>query len=407
MGFLMDFCSLNILSPASPNRAWGGDAKNKTMENARIKIVNKTGGKTAEVYMYGIIGAGLDIDANVVVAEIEQLRKQGCRNFRFYVNSEGGEVVQGCALFNYLDRTDIDVEWVIDGLAASMMAMLITNPRHKVTAARYAKLMYHRVQGSVYGNSAEVRSMAEMIDKFEQSLIEMMAKRMNEPVDQVRQEFFSDGLDHWMTAEEARKRGLVDSVIEGRNIAEPAADIKSAKAVFDFYNKQLSNIIKPSNMDRAKIASLLNKQEKDIETDEALVAAVEAQANENASLRNELNAEKKKTASLEGQVKAMNAAKVKQLVDNAIAAKKIGEDERETYTQLATNDFDMAEKILGKMQGVTSVVDQLQKPAVNEAEKGWTFDDYHKHGKLENLKKENPQRYSELFEAKFGHKPNL
>lgn len=381
--------------------------KNHMTAMGNIKIVNKTGGKTAEVYMYGIIGAGLDIDANVVVAEIEQLRKQGCRNFRFYVNSEGGEVVQGCALFNYLDRTDIDVEWVIDGLAASMMAMLITNPRHKVTAARYAKLMYHRVQGSVYGNSAEVRSMAEMIDKFEQSLIEMMAKRMNEPVDQVRQEFFSDGLDHWMTAEEARKRGLVDSVIEGRNIAEPATDIKSAKAVFDFYNKQLSNIIKPSNMDRAKIASLLNKQEKDIETDEALVAAVEAQANENASLRNELTAEKQKTASLEGQVKAMNAAKVKQLVDNAIAAKKIGEDERETYTQLATNDFDMAEKILGKMQGVNPVVDQLQKPAVNEAEKGWTFDDYHKHGKLENLKKDNPQRYSELFEAKFGHKPNL
>ena len=376
-------------------------------QTSNIKIVNKADGKSVEIYMYGIIGAGLDIDANVMVAEIEQLRKQGCRNFRFYVNSEGGEVVQGCALFNYLDRTDIDVEWVIDGLAASMMAMLITNPRHKVTAARYAKLMYHRVQGSVYGNSAEVRSMAEMIDKFEQSLIEMMAKRMNEPVDQVRQEFFSDGLDHWMTAEEARKRGLVDSVIEGRNIAEPAADIKSAKAVFDFYNKQLSNIIKPSNMDRAKIASLLNKQEKDIETDEALVAAVEAQANENASLRNELTAEKQKTATLEGQVKAMNAAKVKQLVDNAIAAKKIGEDERETYTQLATNDFAMAEKILGKMQGVNPVVDQLQKPAVNEAEKGWTFDDYHKHGKLENLKKDNPQRYSELFEAKFGHKPNL
>lgn len=381
--------------------------KNHMTAMGNIKIVNKTGGKTAEVYMYGIIGAGLDIDANVVVAEIEQLRKQGCRNFRFYVNSEGGEVVQGCALFNYLDRTDIDVEWVIDGLAASMMAMLITNPRHKVTAARYAKLMYHRVQGSVYGNSAEVRSMAEMIDKFETSLIEMMARRMNEPVDQVRQEFFSDGLDHWMTAEEARKRGLVDSVIDGRNIAEPASDIKSAKAVFDFYNKQLSNIIKPSNMDRAKIASLLNKQEKDIETDEALVAAVEAQANENASLRNELTAEKQKSATLEGQVKAMNADKVKQLVDNAIAAKKIGEDERETYTQLATNDFAMAEKILGKMQGVTSVVDQLQKPAVNEAEKGWTFDDYHKHGKLENLKKDNPQRYSDLFEAKFGHKPNL
>lgn len=372
-----------------------------------IKIVNKTDGKTAEVYMYGVIGAGLDIDTNMVVAAIENLRKQGCRNFKFYVNSEGGEVVQGCALFNYLDRTDIDVEWVIDGLAASMMAMLITNPRHKVSAARYAKLMYHRVQGSVYGNSAEVRSMAEMIDKFETSLIEMMARRMNEPVDEVRKEFFTDGLDHWMTAEEAKKRGLVDNIIEGRNIAEPAADIKSAKAVFDFYNKQLLNIIKPNNnMSRAKIAKLLNKAESEIETDEALEQAVEAQANENTRLRNELQTEKTKNAGLEQKLKTMNEAKVKQLVDTAIAAKKIGEDERDTYTKLATNDFETAEKILGKMKGVEPIVGQLKTAAVNEAEKDWTFDDYHKKGRLENLMKENPQRYSELFEAKYGHKPN-
>lgn len=370
-----------------------------------IKIVINTDGKTAEVYMYGVIGAGLDIDTNMVVAAIENLRKQGCRSFKFYVNSEGGEVVQGCALFNYLDRTDIDVEWVIDGLAASMMAMLITNPRHKVSAARYAKLMYHRVQGSVYGNSAEVRSMAEMIDKFETSLIEMMARRMNEPVEEVRKEFFTDGLDHWMTAEEAKKRGLVDNIIEGRKIAEPAADIKSAKTVFDFFNKQLLNIIKPNNMDRAKIASLLNKQEKDIETDEALESTVKAVVDENATLRNELQTEKTKSAGLEQQVKAMVGAKVKQLVDTAIAAKKIGEDERETYTKLATNDFEMAEKIIGKLQGVTPVTDQLKTAVVNEAEKDWTFDDYHKKGKLENLLKENPQRYSELFEAKFGHKP--
>lgn len=377
------------------------------MDKQNVKIVNRDqGGKVAEVYMYGVIGSGLDIDTNLVVAEVEKLRKQGCRNFKFYVNSEGGEVVQGCALFNYLDRTDIDVEWVIDGLAASMMAMLITNPKHKVTAARYAKLMYHRVQGSVYGNSAEVRSMAEMIDKFETSLIEMMARRMNEPVDEVRKEFFSDGLDHWMTAEEAKKRGLVDSIIEGRNIAEPAADIKSAKAVFDFYNKQLLNIIKPNNnMSRAKIAKLLNKAESEIETDEALEQAVEAQANENANLRNELQAEKTKSAGLEQKVKAMNEAKVKQLVDTAIAAKKIGEDERDTYTKLATDDFDTAQKIIDKLPGAGRVVDQLQKPTVSEAEKGWTFDDYHRKGKLENLKKNDPERYSALFEAKYGHKP--
>ena len=69
--------------------------------------------------------------------------------------------------------------------------------------------------------------------------------------------------------------------------------------------------------------------------------------------------------------------------------------------------FEMAEKIIDKLPGVESISGQLKTSAVNEAEKDWTFDDYHKHGKLENLKKSNPGRYSELFEAKFGHKPNL
>jgi len=198
---------------------------------------------------------------------------------------------------------------------------------------------------------------------------------------------------------------LVDGIIEGKELAEPAPDIRSAKAVFDFYNKQLTNIIKPKEMDKAKIASLLNKQEKDIENDDALVGAVEAVVNENTGLRNELNAEKQKTANLTSQLKAINEAKVKQLVDSAIEAKKIGADERETYTQLATNDFGMAEKIIAKLPGVNPIANQLQKLVVNEAEKDWTFDDYHKRGKLENLMKENPERYSKLFEDKFGKKP--
>lgn len=370
-------------------------------------LINKIGNDKAEIYLYGVIGSGLDIDANVLVGEIEGLRKNGCCNIVFFVNSEGGEVVQGMALFNYLNRTDIQVEWVIDGLAASMMAMLITNPNHKVSAARHAKLMYHRVQGAVYGNSSEVRSMAEMIDKFEASLIEMMAKRMNRPADKVREEYFTDGLDHWMTAEEAKGLGLVDCIIDGKDIAEPAADIKSAKSVFDFYNKQLLNIIKTKDMNRMKISELLNKAESEIATDEALENAVEGVVRDRETLRNELSAEREKNATLIAQVEAMNKAKVKSLVDQAIEAKKIGEDERETYTKLATNDFETAQKIIDKLQGVPRIVDGLATRTVNEKEKDWTFEDYHKNGRLENLKRENPDRYSELFEAKYGHKPKL
>ena len=372
----------------------------------KTKLINKVDSTTAEIYMYGVIGSGLDIDANVVVAEIENLRKKGCRNFRFYVNSEGGEVIQGSALFNYLDRTDIDVEWVVDGVAASMMAMLISNPKHKVKAAKYASFMYHRVQGSCYGNSDEVRNLAAMIDTFEKSLVDMMASRMKVDAASVKKEFFTDGLDHWMNAEEAMRRGLVDEIISGKNITSPK-ELLSSKDVFNFYNKQLINYKqnqKSMITNKAEIGKLLNIAEAEV-NDDSVMTAVKNVLKSNSELQNQLKTVKAENASLKNQIGELNNAKVKSLIDKAIAEKKFGEDERDSYTRLANTDFELAEKMIGKMKGVERIVDHLDTEHESEEEKDWTFDDYHKKGKLENLKKTNKEKYNKLYKTRFGRNP--
>lgn len=372
----------------------------------KTKLINKVDSTTAEIYMYGVIGSGLDIDANVVVAEIENLRKKGCRNFRFYVNSEGGEVIQGSALFNYLDRTDIEVEWVVDGVAASMMAMLISNPKHKVKAAKYASFMYHRVQGSCYGNSDEVRNLAAMIDTFEKSLVDMMASRMKVDAASVKKEFFTDGLDHWMNAEEAMRRGLVDEIISGKNITSPK-ELLSSKDVFNFYNKQLINYKqnqKSMITNKAEIGKLLNIAEAEV-NDDSVMTAVKNVLKSNSELQNQLKTVKAENASLKNQIGELNNAKVKSLIDKAIAEKKFGEDERDSYTRLANTDFELAEKMIGKMKGVERIVDRLDSEHESEEEKDWTFDDYHKKGKLENLKKTNKEKYNKLYKQRFGRNP--
>ena len=372
----------------------------------KSKLINKVDSTTAEIYMYGVIGSGLDIDANVVVAEIENLRKKGCRNFRFYVNSEGGEVIQGSALFNYLDRTDIEVEWVVDGVAASMMAMLISNPKHKVKAAKYASFMYHRVQGSCYGNSDEVRNLAAMIDTFEKSLVDMMASRMKVDAASVKKEFFTDGLDHWMNAEEAMRRGLVDEIISGKNITSPK-ELVSSKDVFNFYNKQLINYKqnqKSMITNKAEIGKLLNIAEAEVSND-TVMTAIKNVLKSNSELQNQLKTVKDENASLKNQIGELNNAKVKSLIDKAIADKKFGEDERESYTRLANTDFELAEKMIGKMKGVERIVDRLDSEHESEEEKDWTFDDYHKKGKLENLKKTNKEKYNKLYKTRFGRNP--
>lgn len=372
----------------------------------KTKLINKVDSTTAEIYMYGVIGSGLDIDANVVVAEIENLRKKGCRNFRFYVNSEGGEVIQGSALFNYLDRTDIEVEWVVDGVAASMMAMLISNPKHKVKAAKYASFMYHRVQGSCYGNSDEVRNLAAMIDTFEKSLVDMMASRMKVDAASVKKEFFTDGLDHWMNAEEAMRRGLVDEIISGKNITSPK-ELLSSKDVFNFYNKQLINYKqnqKSMITNKAEIGKLLNIAEAEV-NDDSVMTAVKNVLKSNSELQNQLKTIKAENASLKNQIGELNNAKVKSLIDKAIAEKKFGEDERDSYTRLANTDFELAEKMIGKMKGVERIVDHLDTEHESEEEKDWTFDDYHKKGKLENLKRTNKEKYNKLYKTRFGRNP--
>ena len=375
----------------------------------KSKLINKVDSTTAEIYMYGVIGSCLDIDANVVVAEIENLRKKGCRNFRFYVNSEGGEVIQGSALFNYLDRTDIEVEWVVDGVAASMMAMLISNPKHKVKAAKYASFMYHRVQGSCYGNSDEVRNLAAMIDTFEKSLVDMMASRMKVDAASVKKEFFTDGLDHWMNAEEAMRRGLVDEIISGKNITSPK-ELLSSKDVFNFYNKQLINYKqnqKSMITNKAEIGKLLNIAEAEV-NDDSVMTAVKNVLKSNSELQSHPGQANcgEPHANLKNQIGELNKAKVKSLIDKAIAEKKFGEDERDSYTRLANMDFELAETMIGKMKGVERIVDRLDTVSEEpEEEKGWTYDDYYKKGKLENLKKTNREKFNRLYKVKFGRNP--
>lgn len=369
----------------------------------KVILTNQNG--DAEIMLYGIIGRYWDVDTTVIVREIEDLRKQGCKNITFFVNSDGGDVIQGQSLFNYLNRLDINVTWVVDGVAASMMSMLLCNPAHKVKSAKYAKFMYHRIQGTISGNPDEVRSGADMMESFEKDLIEMMAVRMKSTYEKCKKKYFTDGLDHWLSAEEAVKLGLCDEIIEGRmNIPAPTT-ITDARDLFNYYNNQIINFNKNSEsiMKHAKIyAQLLGMPETDNE--DVLLEKVQNIVNENATVRAQLQTANAEKTQLENEVKAQKSAKVKNLIDTAIAEKKFGEDERQSYTELAEANFELANKVIGKMSGVSNPANQLYKQdELPEHIKGKSWDDLHKSGQLENVKKNYPEHFESLRKVKFNN----
>lgn len=373
-------------------------AKTKTRMKARI---TNTKDGSAEVYLYGEIGRWMDVDATEVVRELERMQnKEGVRSVTFYVNSGGGDVMQGLALYNYLNRCGLEVTWVVDGIAASMMAMLMSNPKHTVKAARYAKLMYHRVTGYVYGNSDEIRSAADMVDTFEADLVAMMAERTGKAAEEIRTAYF-DGIDHWLSVTEAVDLGLVDEITDGDSRIQEAKTFNSAHEVCRFYESQIINLNHQNMNTDKRITGILGLPE-DSGTDAVCAKLEELNSKRQAaeSRVTELEAENRSLAERLSQRDDEAAAA---MVDAAITAKKIDASQRESFLKLARQDYASTKAVLDGMKGVEPIAQQLEKPAASNDTRTW--DELHKAGELEKIKSNNPERFNALYKAKFGHSP--
>jgi len=158
-----------------------------------------------------------------------------------------------------------------------------------------------------------------------------------------------------------------------------------------------------TNMDIKTIAVLLALNPD--ATEAQVTEAINALKNKNQQHGQDLAAKDAEITRLSGIIKQGNDAKVKALIDGAIAAKKIDESLRATYTKLAETDYEGCEKALSAMQGVGSVTQQLGQPAagsVPDAEKSWTFGDYVKNNRAEQLKASNIERFKELYKNEYG-----
>jgi len=357
------------------------------------KLLNKTSDTSVDLYLFGAIGRYCDIDTKYLTEQIVDLQKMGVTDLHCYLNSEGGEVIQGIALYNFLDSSNLNVTYHIVGIAASMAAVLVSNPKHTVLAAKHAKMMYHRVSGWTDGNADDMRNYAEMMEKFEDSLIDIIAGRMCKTKDEVKALFF-DGKDHWLNADEALEMKLINGIEESDNVEEP--DMKMMTSAHDvaayFKDKLINKFTNTMEMNFKNIASALGLTD---ESEKAIVDKVNAMTTENQALQN-------RVAELEAKAEETRKAAVKALIDKAVAEKRIGEDEREDYTTIANTNMEQAERMIARRQPVAPIASQLAPKSETSTPKTW--DELDREGGLINLKKNNPEEYQRLFNEKFHPK---
>ncbi|MDD5555785.1 MAG: ATP-dependent Clp endopeptidase proteolytic subunit ClpP [bacterium] len=194
------------------------------MKNQLIPIVVETTGRYERAYdIYSrllkdrIVFIGTVIDDNVsnlVVAQMLFLQMEDPdKEINLYINSPGGSVTAGLAIYDTIQFVKCDVVTYCVGQAASMAALLLTaGTKGKRYALPHARLMIHQPWGGVQGAAADISIQAKEILRLREKINELLAQHTGKALETIARD---TDRDFYMTAEEARAYGLVDRVVAG------------------------------------------------------------------------------------------------------------------------------------------------------------------------------------------------
>ena len=172
----------------------------------------KAEGTVAEILLYDVIdGRGFGgITAKEFVQDLQKLGE--VPNITVRINSPGGSVFEGTAIYNALKSHPAKIDVFIDGMALSM-ASVIAMAGDKITIAENAMIMIHEPSINVSGTAKRLRKTAETLDKTKQSILTSYVKRTGKAEDEVAALM---ALETWMTADEALEHGFVDEISDSK-----------------------------------------------------------------------------------------------------------------------------------------------------------------------------------------------
>ena len=156
-----------------------------------------------------------DVSANIIVAELLFLESEDPnKDIHLYINSPGGSVSAGWAIFDTMRYIKCDVSTTCIGMAASMGAFLLAGgAKGKRYALPNSRIMIHQPSGGTQGQASDIKIQAEQIIETRKRLNEYLAQNSGQPIEVIERD---TERDHWMSADEAMKYGLIDQVVTSR-----------------------------------------------------------------------------------------------------------------------------------------------------------------------------------------------
>ncbi|CAA0260317.1 conserved hypothetical protein [Tenacibaculum maritimum] len=374
-------------------------------------IINQ-GKNKATIMLTGVVSS-YDSDytfkAATFINEFRKLQETNTAIHIDIVNFYGGSIIEGIPIYNHIKDViaegEIEITGKIDGLAASMGSIIaMAIPVENLEMANMGRLMNHCAKGGAYGTVAEVRNTAQLIEDYENDMVNILAERTRWSVAEVKKKWM-DGLDHYITATEAKKIGLVGKIAKSKVIKKEPKNLADPSAVFNFYQNQIVNISNTEEQMKNIPLFIAAFAEIGIElpanTDEkTILTNVKNLIEKNKEIDNELT-------EVNNQLKSQKETTVNSLVENALKSGKITKAQEGSIRAMATSNFDSAKAFLDVQPERKSLTKQLNNSSkvVNSTNQDTekTFYWYRKNAPdaLAKMRKESPEEFLELYNAHY------
>jgi ATP-dependent Clp endopeptidase proteolytic subunit ClpP len=251
------------------------------MQKEWYKIKNKSS-EVSDVYLFNDIGT-FGITAQSFIDEIKQYED---RELNIHINSLGGEVFEGMAIYSIIQRRTSKTTVYIEGIAASI-ASVIALAADEVIMSENSLLMIHNAWGGTQGEAKDMRKQAEILDKITNEIAEVYVKKTKIPYNEIVEMMDEET---WLTAEEAVALGFVDSISEPIKVAAKY-DVSKYKNITNKKVEQILSLTKKreikmteelKNWFNSKVEEIIAKvkDSKDVETVESVNVEVKLADNE-------------------------------------------------------------------------------------------------------------------------------
>lgn len=160
-----------------------------------------------------------DVTASLVVAQLLYLEAQDSeKDISFYINSPGGSITSGMAIYDTMQYIKPDVSTICMGMAASMASVLLAaGAPGKRFALPYSRVMIHQPLGGAQGQATEIEIHAREILRIREEMNQVLAKHTGQTVEKIAAD---TERDHYLTSKEAKEYGLIDEVVSRSKSAE-------------------------------------------------------------------------------------------------------------------------------------------------------------------------------------------